>query len=233
MLVEQEGLCPCLWFDQQINNDLKSEKTWMTSEVKIAGERHNPTAASQRWYVSATVMPREPARASIDPCLLDLPSYALNLLVSKSRGFYFRHPLLRVGRAGRDAVLQGTKNASLQLRPEDNASTVAPLTRMLSRVCATAAAGLRLHIRSQADETEGSSNTERDADALLATLLEPGLQQPDGWPKVHSLELAVRPEHLVKVHARAFFSLLCSQAGGWLQISPAYWCWSSLVFGPA
>jgi hypothetical protein len=185
--------CHFLLFDR-ITNDLKSEGVDDDLRGKGAvASRPNPLRYLQQWHDPATAMPREKARGNFDdPCLLDLPSYALNLLVSKSRGFYFRHPLLRVGRAGRDAVLQGTKNASLQLRPEDTAETVAALTRMLSRVCATAAAGLRLHIRSPADEPERSSDTERDADALLATLLEPGLQQPDGWPKVHSLELAVR-----------------------------------------
>jgi hypothetical protein len=71
----------------------------------------------------------------------------------------------------------------MALSPQDKPATIPPLCRLLKRVCTSARPGLELQLCGKA------CNARNHQDAILASLLEPGLS---GWYNVRKLELQVR-----------------------------------------
>jgi hypothetical protein len=94
----------------------------------------------------------------------------LSKLPRRSRG----HPLLRVSRSCRDAVLSSC--ATIRMYARCQSSTPAPDARLLHRACCQARPGLALWIHLM--RFTGS----------LAELLQPGIEC-GGWRNVHKLEV--------------------------------------------
>jgi hypothetical protein len=126
------------------------------------------------------------------PYLLDLPLAVLSQLVSFSsdQRTYSRrhHPLLRVCRSGRDAVLLNARQARLYPADSSTANT-RPLSRLLQRVCTSHQCSVPFLVL----ELDGSLLEGREQDLVLAQLLQPATV--NGWSSVDSLTLTVSCGH--------------------------------------
>jgi hypothetical protein len=114
-----------------------------------------------------------------EPKLSCLPLEVLASISSNTGQHSTRvHPLLKVCRATRDAVLQGLKNVELCITNDEDGSTVGRLARMLHRACCTATPGLKVKLCWR--------NLKCEQGVLTNLLLAPGIQS-QGWHNVHYL----------------------------------------------
>jgi hypothetical protein len=81
------------------------------------------------------------------------------------------HPLLRVARAGRDAVLQHSKALILRLQPADSPAAVEPVARLLDRAWSQAAEGLRVRL------TCVHNVLWKDVEEQVPLVLKPGVER--------------------------------------------------------
>jgi hypothetical protein len=122
-------------------------------------------------------------RGNEKPAVNSLPAQALELIVKTLSA---KCSCLRTSRQLRDAVLAASKSICLVLNNHSHPTVHQPLLR---RACSTAAAGLKVVLKSAATARWSS---QRD---VLQELLQPFTQEESMLVNVHSLELKVCWEH--------------------------------------
>jgi hypothetical protein len=135
----------------------------------------------------------EPGGQDEQPSLSDLPPEALTLVAKccASESGAHGHPLLRVARCGRDAVLQGSTRISIDLGNTFHPclDSFAASGRLLNRACRAAATGLSVEL------VLGRHY------GALPGLLQPALGSDEqGWHNVHKLSIEPKKDLPMQVH---------------------------------